>query len=97
MRAKTALWMIGISNLVFGIHFLLWKLRFTPQVQVGIDSFAGALAIWFLLFCILTVVEVVAIVRGYIKDGWKGPTAATVLLVLQVGVMYFQYWMVQGV
>ncbi len=97
MRAKTALWMIGISNLAFGIHFLLWKLRFTRQVQVGIDPFAGALAIWFLLFCSLTAVEVVAIVRGYIKDSWKGPATATVLLVLQIGVMYFQYRMVQGV
>jgi len=97
MRAKTALWMIGISNFAFGIHFLLWKLRFTRQVQVGIDPFAGALAIWFLLFCILTAVEVVAIVRGYIKDSWKGPATATVLLVLQIGVMYFQYRMVQGV
>jgi hypothetical protein len=96
MRAKTALWMIGISNLAFGVHVLLWKLRFTPQVQVGIDPFAGALTIWFLLFCILTVVEVVAIVRGYIKDGWKGTAAATVLLVLQISVMYFQYWMVRG-
>ncbi len=89
--------MIGISNLAFGIHFLLWKLRFTRQVQVGIDPFAGALAIWFLLFCSLTAVEVVAIVRGYIKDSWKGPATATVLLVLQIGVMYFQYRMVQGV
>ncbi len=97
MRAKTALWMIGISNLAFGIHFFLWKLRFTRQVQVGIDPFAGALAIWFLLFCSLTAVEVVAIVRGYIKDSWKGPATATVLLVLQIGVMYFQYRMVQGV
>jgi len=49
------------------------------------------------LFCILTVLEVVAIVRGYIKDGWKGPAAATVLLVLQISVMYFRYWMAQGV
>ncbi len=97
MRAKTALWMIGISNLTFGIHFLLWKLGFTPQVHSGIDPFALPLAIWFLLFCILTMVEVVAIVRGYIIDGWKGPAAATMLLVLQLGVIYFQYWMVQGV
>jgi len=97
MRVKTALWMIGISNLAFGIHFLLWKLRLTPQAQVGIDPFAGTLALWFLLFCILTIVEVVMIVRGYIKDGWKGPAAATVLLVLQLSVMYFQYWMVRGV
>jgi hypothetical protein len=97
MRAKTALWMIGISNLTFGIHFLLWKLRLTSQVPVGIIPFAGALTIWFLLFCILTVVEVVAIVRGYVKDDWKGPAVATVLLVLQISVMYFQYWMVQGV
>lgn len=89
--------MIGISNLAFGIHFLLWKLGFTPQVHVGIDPFAGALAIWFLLFCILTVVEAVAIFRGYIKGGWKGPAVATTLLVLQMVVMYFQYWMVQGV
>ena len=89
--------MIGLSNVAFGIHFLLWKLGFTPQNHGGIDPFAGKLAIWFLLFCILTVVEVVAIVRGYIKGGWKVPAVATALLVIQIVVMYFQYWMVQGV
>jgi len=89
--------MIGISNGAFGIHFLLWKLRLTPQVSAGIDPFAGPLALWFLLFCILTVVEIVAIVRGYVKDGWRGPAAATVLLVPQIGVMYWQWSAVQGV
>jgi ABC-type maltose transport system permease subunit len=43
------------------------------------------------------VVEVVAIIRGCIKEGWKACAAATVLLTLQIGVMFFQYWMVQGV
>jgi hypothetical protein len=97
MKAKAALWMISISNLAFGIHFSLWKLGFTPKAHVGIDPFAGYLAVWFSLFCVLTVIETVAIVRGYIADGWKGSAAATALLVLQIGAMYFQYWMVQGV
>ena len=97
MRAKTALLLIGVSNFAFGIHFLLWKLRFTAKADVGIDPFAGAVSFWFLFFCILTVVELVAIVRGFFKDSWKLPVVATVLLVLQMGLMCFQYWMVQGV
>jgi len=74
MRATTALWMIGISNLAFGIHFLLWKIAaHNRRCQVGIDPFASASRKFgFLLFCILTVVEVVAIVRGYIKRRLEG-------------------------
>ena len=89
--------MIGVSNTLFGVHFAAWKLGYTERTHTGIDPFAGSLAVWFFLFCILTVVEVVAIIRGYVSGGRKEPVIATALLVVQMGLMYFQYWMLEGV
>ena len=89
--------MISISNVLFGVHFAAWKLGYTERVHTGIDPFAGSLAVWFLLFCILSVVEVVAIIRGYVSGRRTEPVIATALLVVQMGLMYFQYSMLNGV
>jgi hypothetical protein len=56
--------MIGASNSLFGIHFLLWK-WVTPHENAGIDPFAGYLAMWFLVLCALAMIEAIAIVMGY--------------------------------
>ena len=97
MSATTALWMIGASNSLFGIHFLLWKMGYTPHENAGIDPFAGYLAMWFLVFCALAMIEVVAIVMGYRKGDRKIALLASSFWVLQMGVIYYQSWLVNGV
>jgi hypothetical protein len=97
MRARTALWMIGSSKLLFGAHFSLWKLGLTPHKDTGIDPFAGYLAMWLLLFCGLAIAEAVAIASGYCKGDRRVALFASGAWVLQIAVIYYQYWLVNGV
>ena len=97
MKARTALGMIGISNLLFGIHFLLWKFGYTPRTYASIDPFTGYLAMWFLLFCALALVEAIAIVMGYRKGDRRAAFLALSAWILQLGIIFYQYWLVNGV
>jgi len=97
MRAKTAIWLIAITDILFGIHFAAWKLGFMNRPNVGIDPFAGYIAIWLVLFCVLTMVEIAAVVRDILKGGRRLPAIATSLLIVQGGLICFLYWTVMGV
>jgi len=97
MRSKTAIWLIATTDILFGIHFAAWKLGFINRPNTGIDPFAGYIAIWLVLFCVLTIVEIPAVVRDILNGGRRLPAIATSLLFVQGGLIYFLYWMVMGV
>jgi len=52
---------------------MIWKLSLRHRPHVGIDPFAGYVAAWLVLFCVLSVIEPAAIARDVFKGGRRLP------------------------
>ena len=96
---KTAIGLVAVSNLIFAIHYGAWRYGFIKRdATAGIDPFAGAVALWLLLFVVLTMVEVLLIFRGLRRREHRliHATAAGKWL-LQFWTIRFLYVMLEGV
>src|SRR5882757_4637403 len=97
MKSTNALWLMGITNLLFGIDCLFWRLNFWSRKVAGIDPFAGHLAIWFLLYCTLSIFEAIMISVGLGKGDRRIAALASVSWVVQLAVVCWQWYLINGV
>jgi hypothetical protein len=97
MNSINALWLIGITNLLFGIDCLFWKLNFWFRKNAGIDPFAGHLAVWFLQYCILSALEAIMISLGVRKGDRHSAALAGGCWAVQMTIACWQWHLMSGV
>lgn len=86
-----------VTDGLSGIYFMAWKLGLAHFPQKSVDASAGYVVLWLLLMCILSAVELAAIVRDVVKGGRRLPAIAASLLIAQSGLVCLLYWMELGV
>lgn len=68
-RPRTALVFLLGTNLSFWLGYALWRLRvMVAPPGAGIDSFAGPVALWVLLFAAFLIYEGIAFVRALFRS-----------------------------
>lgn len=101
-RPVTALMLLVASNLSFWLSYALWILRLKfigASPKVGIDAFAGPLALWLVLLLAFLLYQAVVFVRGLAVNQERtiaavglAASAAQVLVTLRMA-----YVLVQGI
>ena len=98
-NAKTTVFLIAVSNIAFAAHYALWKYGVIHHPEVGIDPFAGAVALWFLVLVVLAGLEIVAIVCSLnrAQRNTANSSLAAIMWLLQIFTIRFLYLMLEGV
>ncbi len=66
MQPSTALLVVVSTNAAFWLSFGLW--RVTDKVPVGIDPYAGIVALWLVVLMPLTAYEGMMFIRGMLRS-----------------------------
>ena len=97
MGPKAAALVIGTTNLAFAAHYAAWKRGLVSHGGVGIDPFAGDVVFWFLSLGALAIVELVIVVRGYLRGERAIASVAAGLWLAQVFTLRFLFVLLEGV
>jgi hypothetical protein len=101
-RPRTALTLLVASNVSFWLSYALWLLRLKfwgPSPKLGIETFAGPVALWLLFFLGFLLYEAVIFLRGLAANQERttaaiGLVAAIAQVLVTIRIIYR---MVQGV
>lgn len=101
-RPQTALALLIATNASFWLSYALWLMRMEvtgPSPSSGIESFAGPVALWLILFTVFLLYEAVIFIKGIVANQERRAAAiGLVAIVAQVLVtIRIVYSMVQGV
>jgi hypothetical protein len=101
-RPVTALTLLIATNVSFWLSYVLWLVRLKfwgPSPKLGIETFAGPVALWLILFLAFLLYEGVVFLRGLAANRERAAAAiGLVAAIAQVLVtMRVVYRMVQGV
>ena len=100
-QPRRALLLIGYCNLAFWLSYGSWMFRLKvagPSPAVGIDTFAGVLAEWFVLLVVCSAYESAVFIWGIFSNKQR-PIALLGFAVLIIQILTsvrFSYHLVQG-